>query len=88
MSGQSTLSRLTAGWQLGNRWFVSLTTGFCPDFQQFDYRNFGASLDYRLGSNASVSVSAEPYQTCLVGGSGVAAKRYQFGSDLRWGREF
>lgn len=88
VSGQSTISRLSAGWQLGNRWFVSLNTGFCPDFQQFDYRNFGASLDYRLSSNASVSVSAEPYQTCLVGGSGVAAKRYQFGSDLRWGREF
>jgi len=88
VAGQSTLSRLSAGWQLGNRWFVSLTTGFCQDFQQFDYRNFGASLDYRLGRHASLSVSAEPYQTCLAGATGVATKRYQFGSDLRWEREF
>lgn len=88
VAGQTTISRLTAGWQLGNRWFVSLTTGFCEDFQQFDYRNFGASLDYRLGRHASFSLSAEPYQTCLAGATGVATKRYQFGSDLRWQREY
>jgi translocation and assembly module TamB len=87
-SGQASLTRLSAGWQLGDRWFVSLITGICRDFQQFDYRNFGASLDYRLGGHASASVSAEPYQTCLAGSSTVGTKRYQFGADLRWGREY
>jgi hypothetical protein len=87
-SGQASLTRLSAGWQLGDRWFVSLITGICRDFQQFDYRNFGASLDYRLGGHASASVSAEPYQTCLASTSAVGTKRYQFGADLRWGREY
>ncbi len=89
LAGQATLSRIAAGWQLGNRWFVSLTAGFCPQFQQFDYRNFGASLDYRLGGTASLSVSAEPIQTCLAGAtSDIAPKRYQFGADLRWSRDY
>lgn len=88
VAGQSTLWRVAAGWQLGNRWFVSLTAGFCPQFQQFDYRNFGVSLDYRLSRYASASVSAEPIQTCLASATGIAPKRYQFGADLRWDREF
>ena len=85
----TSLTRLSAGWQLGTRWFVSLNAGFCPGFQQFDYRNFGASLDYRLSRFSIFQVSADPVQTCLAGaGGGVSTKRYQFGGDLKWTREY
>jgi hypothetical protein len=82
----ASLTRLSAGWQLGTRWWVSLTAGFCPNFQQFDHRNFGVSLDYRLNREWSVQASAEPIQACLA--SATTDKRYQFGGDLRWGREY
>jgi hypothetical protein len=73
---------------LGSKWFVSLNTGFCPDFQQFDFRNFGASLDYRLSESTTISASGEPIQTCVSGASGTTTKRYQVGADLKWSREY
>jgi len=86
-SGTS-LTRLAAGWQLGSKWFVSLNAGFCPNLQQFDYRNFGAGLEYRLSRQVSFSASAEPVQVCLNGAPGVTSIRYQFGTDLRWTKEY
>jgi translocation and assembly module TamB len=87
-SGAS-LTRLSAGWNLGTRWFVSINAGFCPGFQQFDFRNFGASLDYQFNRSTSFAISGEPVQTCLVGAAGgIASKRYQLGGDLQWQREF
>lgn len=87
-SGAS-LTRLSAGWNIGTRWFVSLNAGFCPGFQQFDFRNFGASLDYQLDRNTALSFGGEPIQTCLAGAAGgITAKRYQLGGDLRWAREY
>jgi len=88
VAGRASLTRLSAGWQLGSKWFVSLNTGFCPGFQQFDYRNFGASLDYRLSSYTTLSASGEPVQTCVSGAAGTATKRYQMGADLKWSREY
>jgi hypothetical protein len=87
-AGRYSLTRLSAGWQLGSKWFVSLNTGFCPDFQQFDFRNFGASLDYRLNGTTTISASAEPVQTCVTGASVSTSKRYQLGGDLKWSREY
>jgi hypothetical protein len=87
-AGRYSLTRLSAGWQLGTKWFVSLNTGFCPDFQQFDFRNFGASLDYRLNGSSTISVSAEPIQTCVSGASVATSKRYQIGGDFKWSREY
>lgn len=82
----ASLTRLAAGWQIGSRWWVSLTAGFCPNFQQFDHRNFGVSLDYRLHRHYTLQASAEPVQACLA--TATTEKRYQFGADLRWEREF
>ena len=87
-AGRYSLTRLSAGWQLGSKWFVSLNTGFCPDFQNFDFRNFGASLDYRLTPSTTASVSAEPVQTCVSGASVSTSKRYQIGGDVKWSREY
>lgn len=82
----ASLTRLAAGWQLGSRWWVSLNAGFCPNFQQFDHRNFGVSLDYRLSRSFTLQASAEPVQACLA--TATTEKRYQFGADLRWEREY
>lgn len=84
------INQIQAGWQLGERWFVSLNAGFCFDQQTFDYRSFGASLEYRLSRDWRLQVSAEPVQFC---GTSRAVNfldrnRYQFGGDLRWDREF
>jgi hypothetical protein len=85
----SSLNRLSAGWQLGEKWFVSLNAGFCPGFESFDYRNFGAGIEYRFSSRVRFEASAEPVQTCVAGSaSGQTSKRYQFGSDIRWIKEF
>ena len=89
ISAGGSLTRLSAGWQVGTRWFVSLNAGFCPGFQQFDFRNFGAGIDYRINRDLVYQASAEPIQTCLAGAaSSLSSKRYQFGTDLRWSREY
>ena len=85
-SGTS-LTRLAAGWQLGNQWFVTLNAGFCPNFDQVDYRNFGAGIEYRISRSLVLSASAEPTQICLAA-SRSTALRYQLGTDLRWVREY
>jgi translocation and assembly module TamB len=89
VAGGASLTRLSAGWNLGTRWFVSINAGFCPGFQQFDFRNFGASLDYQFNRSTSFSISGEPVQTCLAGAAGgISSKRYQLGGDLQWQREY
>jgi hypothetical protein len=89
ISAGASLTRLSAGWQVGSRWFVSLGAGFCPGFQQFDFRNFGAGLEYQVNREVVFDASAEPIQTCLAGAaSSLSSKRYQFGTDLRWSREY
>ncbi len=84
----TSLTRLSAGWQLGAQWWVTLNAGFCPGFQQFDYRNFGAGLEYRIGPSLIFSASAEPVQICLTNASAVQSLRYQLGTDIRWIREY
>lgn len=85
----ASLTRLSAGWNLGTKWFVGINAGFCPGFQQFDFRNFGASLDYQFSRHTSFSISGEPVQTCLAGAAGgISSKRYQLGGDLQWQREY
>jgi len=85
----TSLTRLSAGWQLGNRWFVTLNAGWCPGRGGgFNYRNFGAGLDYRLSGALTFSASAEPVQICLSSAAATSLLRYQFGTDLRWTKEY
>ncbi len=86
-SGTS-LTRLAAGWQIGSKWFVSLNAGFCPNLQEFNYQNFGAGLEYRFNRHISFTASADPVQVCLNGAPGVTSVRHQFGTDLRWTKEY
>lgn len=84
-------TQVVAGWALGRKWFVTLNAGFCARNWAFNARNFGASLEYRLSREWRVQVSAEPGRICSASGVGdvaLAIQRYQFGSDLRWEREY
>ncbi len=84
------INQIAAGWQVGHQWFVTLNAGFCFHQQDFDYRSFGASLEYRLSRNWRLQASAEPVQFCGTtrAVNFLDRNRYQFGWDLRWDREF
>jgi hypothetical protein len=91
----SGFSRFAAGMQLGSRWFVSLNAGFCLGGEQagpITARNFGASIEYRFARDWRVQASAEPVQACvgtrLSDAINTIARRYQFGADLFWEREY
>ncbi|HET9132884.1 MAG TPA: translocation/assembly module TamB [Gemmatimonadales bacterium] len=94
-AGQSSLggfTRLSAGKQLGPKWFVTFNAGFCFGGQQdqnISARNFGASLEYRFSRDWRVQASAEPVRACTRAGFGDAFRSfYQFGADLLWEREY
>ena len=84
------LTQLAAGWQLGQKTFVTLNAGFCPEnLGQFTYSNLGASLEFRFSREWSVRTSIEPtLQSCRTEFGVAVSNPYQIGSDIRWEREF
>ncbi|HEX9754268.1 MAG TPA: translocation/assembly module TamB domain-containing protein [Gemmatimonadales bacterium] len=86
ISRGTTLTRLSAGWQLGDRWFLSLNAGFCPNFSDVGPRSFGFGIELRTSRSLLLSASAEPVQICLTS-SQQPVLRYQLGTDIRWIRE-
>ena len=63
--GGGTLTQLAAGWQIGKKTFLTFNAGFCPDFSQFTYKNFGASLEFRFSREWKLQSSVEPtIQSC------------------------
>lgn len=84
-------AQVVAGWALSRKWFVTLNAGICTTDWTFNARNVGASLEYRLSREWRAQASAEPGRICSVSGASegyLAIKRYQFGADLRWEREY
>ena len=91
LSASTGLTQLAAGWRIGSKWFVTLNAGFCPAIGQIDARNFGASLEYRLSRDWRLQANAEPIQSCDAARPAdalAALRRYQFGADIRWEREY
>lgn len=85
----SSLTRLSAGWQVGTQWFVTLRTGFCLNGgAAFDFRNFGVGLEYRISERLTFAATTEPVQVCIAGAPTGSTIRHQFGTDIRWGREY
>lgn len=87
----SGLTEITAGWQLGNRTFLTLNAGFCT--QNFSYQRLGLSLERRFSRQWRTRLSVEPtITTCLAPGVPVntftTTSRYQVGFDVFWDREF
>ena len=74
---------------------MTANAGFClggDAANQLSAKNFGASLEYRFAANWRVQASAEPVATCatnrLTDAFNTIARRYQFGADLLWEREY
>ena len=93
--GQSltTAFALNAGWQLGRKVFLTLNAGFCPSsLSQFDYRNFGAGIEWRISPEWKIQGVVEPLlRLCgvtAVGQNVSSSLRYQVGADVLWQREF
>jgi hypothetical protein len=90
-TGGGTLTQLAAGWQIGNKTFLTFNAGFCPDFSQLSYKNLGASLEFRFSREWKFQSSIEPtIQSCntFVTSSRLSTNPYQIGLDILWEREF
>jgi translocation and assembly module TamB len=84
---------LAAGWQLGPKVFLTFNAGFCPSQpNSFDYRNFGAGIEWRVSQEWRVQGVVEPLlRLCgvaAVGQNVSTSLRYQVGADVLWQREF
>ena len=88
--GASTLTQVAAGWQLGQKTFLTFNAGFCPEnLSQFSYSNLGASLEFRFSREWRLQASVEPsFQSCRQDFGITYNLPYQIGSDIRWEREF
>jgi len=91
-SGDATFTQLAAGWQIGNKTFLTFNAGFCPDFSQLSYKNLGASLEFRFSREWKLQSTVEPtIQTCNNFGTTnrfLSTNPYQIGFDILWEREF
>ena len=91
--GQGAVStQLAVGRSLSEKLFISANAGFCLMSGQpaFNARNLGATLEYRFRPGLRGQLSAEPVLACLPGGVDIfgTARRYQFGAELRWDRDY
>ena len=90
--GGGTPAQLALGRALTSKLFLIANAGICLKSGQssFTAQNLGASLEYRFVRELRALVSAEPVQTCFASGTGalLTQKRYQFGAELRWDRNY
>ena len=89
----TTAFALAAGWQLGRKVFLTFNAGFCPSqLSSFDYRNFGAGIEWRVSPEWKIQGVVEPLlRLCgvtAVGQNVSSSLRYQVGADVLWQREF
>jgi len=80
---------LAAGWQIGDRTFLTLNAGFCTGRQVAFSNTLGATLQFRISREWRTEASFEPVRTC---GSGLpdapSNVRRQLGLDLFWERRY
>ncbi|HEX7024252.1 MAG TPA: translocation/assembly module TamB domain-containing protein, partial [Gemmatimonadales bacterium] len=93
IGGTSAPTQVAIGRALTSKLFVTANAGFClSSGQTFGARNLGASLEYRFVRELKAVLSAEPLQTCFAQGLAADAlsstRRYQFGAELRWDRDY
>jgi translocation and assembly module TamB len=90
LTGVTSATQLTAGWQLGSKWFVAFNAGLCLGAQagSISSRNFGASLEYRVTKFWRTQVIAAPAQSCLSGTTSTTQSLYKLGANLLWERDY
>ena len=75
---------VAAGWQIGDKTFLTVNAGFC-DIQQITFsKTLGATLQYRFSPEWRTEASFEPVRNC---NSKSTAER-QLGLDLFWERRY
>jgi hypothetical protein len=93
IGGTTSPTQFAVGRAITNKLFVTANAGFCLSAgQTFGARNLGASVEYRFVRELRAVLSAEPLQTCFAQGLAADAlastRRYQFGAELRWDRDY
>jgi hypothetical protein len=85
-----TSTRISAGWRLTRKLFITLSAGFCPNDKLLNYKALGASLEWRFGGHWRSSVSLEPVEACQLATqpTGLNPTLYQIGVDLLWEKEY
>ena len=89
-------ARLTTGKQLGDRAFVSATTGLCQVQSLLGggggtsnnpnlYESLGVKIDYRLNESVGVSAGFEPPTSALLCNAGIGATRGFAPTPRQWG---
>ena len=91
-------ARLTTGWQVGSRAYVSAATGLCQVGALLGgnnssgnlniYESLGIKVEYRLNENLGISAGSDPPTSALLCGAAISAARgftptpRQFGFDI------
>jgi autotransporter translocation and assembly factor TamB len=87
----SSATQVAIGRAITSKLFVTANAGFCfSNASTLSAKNLGASLEYRFRRELRLVLSAEPLQTCFATGTDafLTNKRYQFGAELRWDRDY
>lgn len=86
---------LAAGWQIGERTFLTLNAGLsgCPDRTQtltttLSSATLGATLAFRISPEWRTEVSVEPVRTCSSTQQTASNVGRQYGFDLLWERRY
>jgi hypothetical protein len=80
---------LAAGWQIGERTFLTLNAGFCENQRVSLAKTLGATLQFRISPEWRTEASFEPVRSC--GSRDVELLRNvdrQLGLDLLWERRY
>ena len=80
---------VAAGWQIGDRTFLTLNAGFC-DIQNLTNvsKTLGATLQFRFSPEWRTEASFEPVRNCQNKSTSELPSQLQLGFDLLWERRF
>ncbi|HEY7027942.1 MAG TPA: translocation/assembly module TamB domain-containing protein [Gemmatimonadales bacterium] len=84
-SGASQVAQVTAGWQVGRKWYLALLTDVCTSGT-----NFYPSAEYRLNRPLRFKLAVEPTTPCTINTFDPSQnrKRYQVGLDTLWSLDY
>ena len=76
---------VSAGWHLGQRWFVTVVADLCTNQQRF-YPN----VEFRITRELRIKGAVEPSYSCQVAVNQptLTGNKYQVGLDLLWKRDY
>ena len=84
-NGASQVAQVTAGWQVGRKWYLALLTDVCTSGT-----TFYPSAEYRLNRPLRFKLAVEPTTPCTINtfDQSQNRKRYQVGLDTLWSLDY